>query len=163
MIRSMTLLLGTFAMGISPASAQEVTFSSNATESCLASGKDAFACAGASAQACIDDTPGGYSTVGMGACLHREWEWWDERLNLSYGFALQHAKKFDVDNGGFSASQEEALREMQRAWITFRDRKCDYVRSHWGGGTGGGPASVECLMTETAQQTEFIEMMVTPG
>ena len=52
---------------------------------------------------------------------------------------------------------------MQRAWIRFRDAKCAYARSHWGGGTGAGPAGVECLMRETAEQTWYIESMVTPG
>lgn len=151
------------AAAAAPAAAQDLIFSPRATESCLASGADFRDCIGLSAQACINDTPGGYATAAMSGCFYRELDWWDARLNTSYGFAVRHAKQFDRDNGGFGPSQEEALREMQRAWIIFRDRTCDYERSQWGGGTGGGPAAAECLMRETAEQTWYIESMVTPG
>lgn len=159
--RSLALILA--AASAAPAAAQDLIFSPNATESCLASGADFRSCIGRSAEACMNDTPGGWSTVGMGGCYDRERQWWDARLNTSYGFAMEHARKADADNGGFGPSQAEALRDMQRAWITFRDRRCDYERSQWGGGTGGGPAALACLMTETAEQTWYLESMVTPG
>jgi uncharacterized protein YecT (DUF1311 family) len=44
----------------------------------------------------------------------------------------------------------EALRDMQRAWIAYRDASCDYERAQWGGGTGGGPATAGCLMRTRA-------------
>ncbi|KMW56504.1 hypothetical protein AIOL_001458 [Candidatus Rhodobacter oscarellae] len=53
--------------------------------------------------------------------------------------------------------QADLLRDMQRAWITFRDRTCDYERAQWGGGTGGGPAYTNCLMVQTAKQTIYLE------
>ncbi len=146
-----------------PAAAQELVFSAQATESCLASGTDYRQCVGRSAEACMENTPGGWSTVAMGGCLDRELSWWDDRLNTSYRFAMDHARKMDAENDGFGPSQMDALRDMQRAWIPFRDRKCDWARSQWGGGTGGGPAALECLMRETADQTWYIESVVTPG
>lgn len=144
-----------------PAAAQDLVFSPRATESCLGSGADFRSCIGLSAAACIEDT--GYATVVMSGCFSREYEWWDDRLNTSYGFAMRFARQFDADNGGFGPSQADALREMQRAWIKFRDATCGYERSHWGGGTGAGPAGAECMMRETAEQTWYIESMVTPG
>ena len=145
----------------SPLAAQDLVFSPRATESCLGSGADFRSCIGLSAAACVEDN--GYATVVLSGCYGRELDWWDDRLNASYGFAVRYAKQADIDNAGFGPSQEEALREMQRAWIRFRDAKCAYARSHWGGGTGAGPAGVECLMRETAEQTWYIESMVTPG
>ena len=146
-----------------PVAAQDLVFSSSATESCLASGADFRTCIGRSAEACMNDTPGGWSTLGMGGCYEREWLWWDDRLNASYGFAMEHARKADADNGGLGPSQAETLRDMQRAWVTFRDRRCDYERSQWGGGTGGGPAALSCLMDATARQTWYLESMAAPG
>ncbi|MEO0774677.1 MAG: lysozyme inhibitor LprI family protein, partial [Pseudomonadota bacterium] len=58
--------------------------------------------------------------------------------------------------GASVASQEEALRAMQRAWIAYRDATCDYEYSQWGGGTGGGPALIGCIMRETGEQTLYL-------
>ena len=46
---------------------------------------------------------------------------------------------------------------MQRAWIGWRDATCDYERAQWGGGTGGGPATVACLMRLTGEQALYLE------
>ncbi|WP_305968380.1 MULTISPECIES: lysozyme inhibitor LprI family protein [unclassified Mameliella] len=150
------------AAGLStPAAAQDLVFSQRATESCLGSGAEFRSCIGLAAEACVEDN--GYATMVLSGCYARELDWWDARLNDSYAFAIRYAKQADIENAGFGPSQEEALREMQRAWITYRDAKCAYARSHWGGGTGAGPAGVECLLRETAEQTWYIESMVTPG
>jgi uncharacterized protein YecT (DUF1311 family) len=62
-----------------------------------------------------------------------------------------------ADLGSAAPSQGDALKNMQRAWIAYRDATCDYERSHWGGGTGGGPATVSCLMYMTAEQALYLE------
>ncbi|MDF1855673.1 lysozyme inhibitor LprI family protein [Pseudooceanicola sp.] len=141
-----------------PAGAQDLVFSPAATETCLAAGRSD--CIGASGEACMQATPGGQSTVGMGGCLDRELSYWDARLNSAYGSAMRQAKQADQANsdGALAVlSQAQALREMQRAWIPFRDAKCDFARSQWGGGTGGGPAQLSCLMQETGQQALYLE------
>ncbi len=139
-----------------PVLAQNVTYSNAETKACLATvpqGGDAMACAGLSAQTCMNTTAGGYSTVMMTSCLDRELTFWDDLLNANYRAALARAEQADAGNAGFTApSQAKALREMQRAWIPFRDAACNYARSQWGGGTGGGPAALACLMDRTARQ-----------
>ena len=68
---------------------------------------------------------------------------------------MVQAKSADEDTAMYQPElpkQAEALRDMQRAWITFRDAACDYERSQWGGGTGGGPATLACLMRMTGEQ-----------
>ena len=147
------------ALMASPAAAQDLIFSPQATQACLASTQsyDArHACIGASAERCISDTPGGDSTYGMSGCLSAELDYWDARLNAAYAEVIGSARAMDADMaeiGATVASQEEALRAMQRAWITFRDARCAYEASTWGGGTGAGPATADCLMEETARQT----------
>lgn len=156
---ALVLALGTFA---APAAAQDITFSPAQTGACLTSAQDyagKLACVGASAVACMEATPGGYSTYGESACVSAELEWWDDKLNRTYIDGRQRAK--ELDREAMQSVQEitiaDALRDMQRAWIGFRDAKCTFARSHWQGGTGGGPATAWCLLYETAEQTLYLQ------
>lgn len=139
--------------------AQDLQFDESATRACIANmpaAESIAQCAGVSAQSCINATADGYTTVGMGYCFEQERLFWDARLNTTYREALQRAQTIDKEMAAIGSSappQEEALRKMQRAWITFRDAACEYEYSQWGGGTGGGPAYVSCLMSLTADQT----------
>lgn len=143
--------------------AQDLSFSPAATETCLAGTMDAdarHACIGASANACMTDTPGGETTVGMGGCLARELEYWDGRLNAAYGSLRDKSKATDAEMAEIGAtvpSLAGTLLAMQRAWITWRDATCDYERAQWGGGTGGGPATYACLMRLTGEQALYLE------
>jgi uncharacterized protein YecT (DUF1311 family) len=159
----LTALLGLGLAGPVAADEDGLVFNPGATEACLAAADDMAAerlCIGASATACMEATPGGYSTYGMGGCISRELDWWDARLNAAYRQAMAEAKQADRDNGAGPNGpplQAEALKAMQRAWIPFRDASCNWEYSKWGGGTGGGPASASCLMTLTAEQTLVLE------
>lgn len=140
-------------MLISPAMAQELIYSNIHTEACLheAVGPgERHNCIGASANQCMIQTPGGKSTVGTGGCLARERAYWDDRLNATYQqLRTQHAEG--------AAILGDNLRMMQRAWLTYRDARCDYEFVQWGGGTGGGPAVQACLMQTTAEQVFVLE------
>lgn len=154
-----TLTAVFLGLGALPAAAGDLVFGPEATEACLRSGQGA-ACIGASANMCMEVTPGGGSTAGMGGCLDRELQYWDARLNAAYTVAMRRARAVDAemkDLGSSAPPQAPAMRAMQRAWIGFRDAKCDFVRSEWGGGTGGGPATIACLMEETGRQALFLE------
>ncbi len=156
----MALLIGLAAPA---ATSQELVFDEEATAACVAVQQDDLArqrCVGRSANACMELTDGGMSTVGMAGCLDREWSYWDMRLNAAYATVRTQARAMDREIAEYSpeaAKQADALRDMQRVWIVFRDRFCDYERSLWGGGTGGGPASIGCLMQETARQALYLE------
>ncbi len=139
----------------------ELPFSPAETEACLsqATGPAREICVGLSAAACID-TPDGYTTVGMSICLGHELEYWDGRLNAAYETLRESDGRTDAEMaelGSAAPPLVPALREMQRAWISFRDAACAYERAQWGGGTGGGPASVHCAMTITARQALALE------
>ncbi len=143
--------------------AQDLVFDADHTATCLTAGesRDAkLACVGVSANACMEDTPGGFSTVGMGGCISRELDWWDARLNASYKTLMKREKADDLEFGagqGGVPSKAAALRAMQRAWVPFRDASCAYEYSKWGGGTGGSPAAAGCLLDMTARQTLDLE------
>ncbi|MCG6903206.1 MAG: DUF1311 domain-containing protein [Rhodobacter sp.] len=152
------LVLGT------PAGAQELVFNLYHTQSCLDAAPDPAAqraCIGASANACMSATGMGGTTIGMSGCIDRELGYWDGRLNDSYQRLRARERSEDAGYGGAAGyvSQADALRDMQRAWIAFRDATCAYERAQWGGGTGGGPATVGCLMRMTGEQTLYLEQM----
>lgn len=153
------LVILTLALTASPAVAQDVVFDAGRIAACRTAppGGDPMACIGAEASRCMDVTEGGYSTAGMVACMGLELDWWDARLNEVYPRIRAEAREMDATAGEYAPSQADALLAMQRAWIGFRDARCAYERSMWGGGTGGGPASVGCLLQMTAEQVLYLE------
>ncbi|PSL21872.1 lysozyme inhibitor LprI family protein [Shimia abyssi] len=160
MMRGVTLLV---CLSASALAAQELVFSPAATEACMVEFGhlvDVSFCAGESANACMEATTDGSTTVGMSGCLEQERVYWDGRLNAAYGVVQSGARKIDAEMrelGSSAPSQADALRDMQRAWIGYRDATCDYERALWGGGTGGGPATVSCHMSLTAKQALYLE------
>jgi len=40
----------------------------------------------------------------------------------------------------------------------FRDKACTYEASLWQGGTGRGPAAINCLMQQTARQALSLDV-----
>lgn len=141
--------------------AQEPAFSTEATEQCVfatPAPQDARGCIGMSANQCMQ-SPDGYTTVGMVACLNHERAYWDTQLNAVYQSlrAELRAADAELDELGSAAPRmEPALVAMQRAWIAFRDATCDYEASQWGGGSGTGPAVMGCMMRLTGEQTLYL-------
>jgi len=141
----------------------DLVFKIRATKSCLrdaATDSERRDCIGAAASQCMSATATGTSTYGMGACIVMEGEWWDKQLNTVYGALMAREKADDVESSAMSENiplRAPALRDMQKAWITFRDLTCAYERSLFGGGTGGGPASANCFMHLTAEQTLYLQ------
>ena len=144
------------------AAAQDLPYSDAATADCIAAAPGTMekrACIGASADACMAAAPDGGTTVSMGGCLDRELSFWDGVLNANYQSARARARETDAEMQRIGASVqglEAALRDMQRAWIAYRDATCEFERAQWGGGTGGGPAVVDCLMRMTGVQALYL-------
>lgn len=119
---------------------------------------DKSACIGVGADDCIAGDAGS-SNVGYGMCMAAEWQDWDERLNDVYVvLGVQQTdlhESLQAYNTAFS-NPVEVMRDMQRAWIAYRDLACDWERLQWSGGTGAGPAAAECMLRLTAQQALFL-------
>ena len=112
-------------------------------------------CVGEASAACMSENDGGETTVGMSGCTSLELDWWDAKLNKAYSVLLEFEKTDDEEIKSYQSSaplKAPALKEMQRKWIAYRDSLCEYEVSQWGGGTGGGPAFMSCMMSETARQ-----------
>ena len=137
-----------------PAAAQEVPFDSATLEACLAEGAGAD-CIGRGAAACMEGDFGG-SNASMSLCWRVEGDWWDAELNRTYAALIELRTERDDELrelGSAAPPTVHTLREMQRAWIAFRDAACAYEFAQWSGGTGGNPAHAACAMRLTAEQT----------
>ena len=155
---------------VSPATAQDQPrFSAVPIESCLVGASDQAAmeqCIGLSARACMETHDAGFTTMGMSFCSGEELAFWDARLNVAYDQLMERSRDADADMKDLDIevpSQAEALRDMQRAWLPFRDAACAFERAQWGNGTGGGPAAVACHASLTAKQALALEGRLIDG
>lgn len=79
------------------------------------------------------------------ACDRREQAVWDNILNETYRSLL--AKLTDT--------QQQKLREMQRAWIASRDRSCSFFYDYFEG-TMANPMIAACEARETGRRALFL-------
>ena len=145
-----------------PLAAQDIDYDPTILSLCLENAEnrtDRASCIGRGAAACTR-TDAGQFTVGLGYCYSSEWEDWDARLNAAYQQLIVQQRELADDTAAYNPNIPNALevmRDMQRAWITYRDQACTWEAVQWSGGTGAGPASAACMMRLTAQQTLFLE------
>ena len=103
-------------------------------------------CIGAVTVPCQQE-PGGASTLGMIDCNRREWAVWDERLNRLYSDARKDANR----------KLARALREAQRAWLQWREKRCRLPAIDNEGGSIVGPLYTSCMLDATARQALWLE------
>lgn len=119
-----------------------------AVEKCLAekekASKPLEECIGVVADSCLEkgEDP---STYGMIACHGDEADVWDERLNRDYQALMKTMKN----------PAKERVRDLERTWIDFRDKKCAY-RQMEDEGTVGMILNIACYREETARQALFL-------
>lgn len=144
-----------------------IVYADTATSDCLAAANtpDAqHACIGLSSQACMTANDYGSTTAGSVECVSRETGFWDNRLNAIYAQYMQSARALDSQDvgGPGPANMAVSLRDMQRAWIAFRDATCTFQFSLGRGGTIAHQFSAGCAMDMTAQQYLYLKNNVTP-
>lgn len=156
-------IVGATAMlAAQPATAQEIEFTPHATEVCLAGIEWAQRelCFGQAAEICMVDTPVG-ATSGAGvACLDEERAYWDGRLNAAYSELQKNNKAVDEEmrrSGSDAPSLEAGLRDVQRAWIGFRDKTCEHEKNSFEEVPIGFMVQADCLMRHTARQALYLE------
>lgn len=88
----------------------------------------------------------GETTVGVSSCFEEELKKQDEKLNKSYKKAKESIQPFRV----------EALRDVQRKWIAYRDSKCRFF-NHQESGSSGALDEQSCLIKETITRTKELE------
>jgi uncharacterized protein YecT (DUF1311 family) len=127
-------------------------------------------CVGRIFQPCADK-PEGQTTAGTNECADREYRAWDERLNADYKAVIAGSlgqTDADPQNRPADAPRKttvkgaEIIRDMQRAWLAFRTRKCDTAAMQFEGGTMAGNLRGMCLYEETARQAIWLHGLATP-
>jgi uncharacterized protein YecT (DUF1311 family) len=158
MHRTHALLIAVFALLAAPALAAEDAAPADraAIQRCLeekaSAGEERDTCVGSLADACLEkgEDP---STYGMAECSKREYLVWDERLNATYRTMMAE----------LAPDQRRELRDLQRAWIAFSDKKCGFYRVIQPEGSIVIPIASYCAMRETGRQAVFLEMMHEEG
>ncbi len=100
----------------------------------------------ASYQDCLD---GATSTLAMRKCNAKELAYQDDRLNANYQAAMRH----------ISAREKTILRKAQRAWIRYRDSKCQSEGLEMRGGSGEYLLIGGCLVDETRKRADELRRM----
>ena len=150
-------LIVLLALLASPAAAQD--FDPKLAEVCLSAGREAIeggrsvsdglaACVGEAAQAC-ENLSGSPTTLDMNTCRGAEAAWWDDRLNEVYGDLRKLIEARDE-------TRSQGLRDMQRAWIAWRDAACDFEAGEYAGGTLAGTVAASCMMQRTGDQVLWL-------
>ncbi|AKS46621.1 Uncharacterized conserved protein YecT, DUF1311 family [Octadecabacter temperatus] len=137
-----------------PSAAQDFNIDPHLIDRCLAINDETpMRCVGRQADVCAQRNGGGADMV-ISACLAAEAEVWDGFLNNSYARVLEHAKTHEGMDVGYEQGQlTDAVRDMQRAWIAYRDATCGHALARaMPFGSGAGPAANECQLRETARQ-----------
>jgi uncharacterized protein YecT (DUF1311 family) len=110
-------------------------------------------CIGIVSDACME-TEDAQTTYGMMGCFGRESEVWDARLNTSYREQTETNSKKPEDK-----TEAKHLRNVQTAWIPWRDATCEVLYSN-GIPLYGSQAKIEgvyCIMLLTARQALWME------
>lgn len=149
------------------ARAEVPKFDPGAIQRCLDGGgwRD---CVGQAAQTCMEATPGGWSTAGMNACLDAELRWWDADLNAQYRLVRARDRAEDeawepVEGLPPRPSAADLVRDVQRAWIAWRDASCAYEGLRWWGGSGASTAELGCRMRLTGEQALTLRSYLAEG
>ena len=163
-MRPQSLALSLFLVLPTATFAQDIRFDPTPLSRCYAAG-GGFACHGTAADACMRATEIGGTTIGQQFCLEEERLWWDARLNESYQSLRAAATEEDrsIDPASGQPRAVDTLRDMQRAWISFRDATCNHEIQPWFGGTGASGAWLSCQSRMTAQQTVYLDALRAGG
>ncbi len=138
-----------------PVAAQEYLVDRDAVLACFeatAGNPNPPGCIGAAAEMCMEQSDGGYATVGMASCVSAETEIWDELLNTVYGDLRADMGALDADAINSGQSRVEALRDAQRAWIAFRDADCAFNWAIFQEGTMRSLISTGCMLDMTSDR-----------
>ena len=97
--------------------------------------------------------------IDMTHCASNDYQAADDRLNAAYGVAIDFMASIDAGLDPAEQGAEAALREGQRAWITFRDATCRAEGYAVHGGTMEGMVILMCNTRLTLARAEDLEAL----
>ncbi len=96
----------------------------------------------------------------LNLCAYRDWQDADADLNKAYKQAVAMLKDWDADLSEGEPSAANALRDAQRAWITFRDKACEVEGYAMRGGSAEPLLVNGCLAGLTRERTAQLLALV---
>lgn len=119
----------------------------------------AFLCATAT-PALAQDCANAVTQMDLNQCAQDEWEVADARLNEAYQQAMALLRDWDARLPADERGGADALRDAQRAWITFRDKACEAEGYAMKGGSAEPLVVFGCLRMLTRERTFHLTQMV---
>lgn len=91
--------------------------------------------------------------VDLNACAYQDWEAADADLNVAYKQAMTLLEGWDENLPAEEQGGAKALKEAQRAWITFRDKACEAESFGIKGGSAEPLVRFGCMRQLTLERT----------
>lgn len=88
--------------------------------------------------------------LAMNVCAGKDYEREDARLNKTYKELVAKLEK----------DRREKLKEIQLAWIKYRDLQCDFDSSNYEGGSMYSMVRSSCLSQMTKQRSKDLKAML---
>lgn len=106
------------------------------------------------------DCANAVTQMEMNQCAYDDWEAADTDLNAAYKRALTLLKGWDADLPKAEQGGAAALKEAQRAWITFRDKACEVEGYAMKGGSAEPLLVYGCMRQLTEDRTAQLNGLV---
>lgn len=88
--------------------------------------------------------------MAMNICAARDYEREDKRLNQTYRDLVAKLEQ----------GKRDKLREVQHAWLSYRDLNCDFQSDDYKGGTIFSLVQSSCLAEMTKQRTKDLKALL---
>lgn len=99
------------------------------------------------------DCPNAVTQQDMNQCAYADWEAADADLNTAYRRAIALMTRWDADLPRGEQGGAAALKDAQRAWITFRDKACEAEGYAMKGGSAEPLLVYGCMRQLTEDRT----------
>lgn len=96
----------------------------------------------------------------MNQCAYDDWEAADADLNAAYKQAMTLLKEWDAGLPAEEQGGADALRDAQRAWISFRDKACEAEGYAMKGGSAEPLLVYGCMRVLSEERTAHLTSMV---
>ena len=120
----------------------------------------ALACLSLPAAAQEVDCANAMAQMDLNQCAYQDWEAADAQLNATYKRAMALLSDWDANLPADERGGAQALKEAQRAWITFRDKACEAEGYAMKGGSAEPLLVYGCMRLLTEERTGHLTSMV---
>ena len=105
------------------------------------------------------DCANAIAQMELNQCAYADWEVADAELNAAYQQAMELLLDWDANLPEDEQGGAEALKEAQRAWITFRDKACEAEGYAMKGGSAEPLLVYGCMRLLTEERTGHLAGM----